>query len=108
MKKIIQLSDLHIGEEEEDTFSIDVRANFLKALGNIRALDPDRLVLTGDLCFRDGDPAIYQWIKSHIDGLPFPVDLISGNHDDTVLLGRRSNDRDSTEGIQKNIRSSSS
>lgn len=84
--RIVQITDLHIGQEGEDTFGVDVRKNFLKIIDAVTKLQPDHLVVSGDLCYRVGELAIYQWIKNHLDGLNLPYDLISGNHDDPVLM----------------------
>ena len=86
--KIIQLTDLHIGKEGEGGFGVDVRKNFLDILKTVRALAPDLIVLTGDLCFDTGDPHIYQWIKSHLDFIKIPYTAISGNHDQSSMLAK--------------------
>ncbi|MCI5083174.1 MAG: metallophosphoesterase [Saprospiraceae bacterium] len=84
--KIVQITDLHVGREGEETFGVDVRANFLKIKQAILKEKPDHLVLSGDLCFDKGDKVIYQWIKEHLDEINIPYDVISGNHDDPVML----------------------
>lgn len=86
--KIIQITDLHIGKEGEATRGIDVRQNFLDILEGIKTLKADHLVLTGDLCFQNGDSEIYSWIKNLVDDLNIPYDVISGNHDDSQLLAK--------------------
>ncbi len=84
--RMIQITDPHLGEAGEDTLGIDVRANFLNALEAARALYPDQIVLTGDLCFRHGNQNVYRWVKQQMDELEIPYELISGNHDDPALL----------------------
>lgn len=84
--RIIQLTDLHVGEEGELGFGVDVRANFLKILQATRQLKPDRIVVTGDLCMNSGVASIYQWMKGQLDGLGIPYDVISGNHDDPMMM----------------------
>lgn len=87
--RIIQITDLHINREREMTnFGIDVRSNFLQVIRKTADLAPDHLVLSGDLCYRDGDPEIYTWIRDHLDALEIPYDLISGNHDDPRLMAK--------------------
>ncbi len=86
--KIVQITDLHIGLEGEDTLGIDVKANLERLLGKVRQLGPDLLVVSGDLCFRDPHLDIYQWVKPRLDALGIPYELISGNHDDPVQLAR--------------------
>lgn len=84
--RIIQITDLHIGKEGEDTFGVDVRGNFLKVLLEVNMHRPDFLVISGDLCFDTGQVEIYHWIRSVLDRLPIPTYVIPGNHDDSELL----------------------
>ena len=84
--KIIQITDLHVGQAGEETFDVDVRGNFQRALSATRKLAPDHLVISGDLCFRDGERDIYQWIKGELERSALPYDIIPGNHDDPRLL----------------------
>jgi len=84
--RIIQLTDLHIGREGQDTFGVDVRKNLNDLLRAVYQLKPAHLVISGDLCYDVGDVAIYQWIKKRLDLLDIPYSLISGNHDDTTLM----------------------
>lgn len=86
--RIIQLTDLHIGRPDEATFEVDVRANLHKACRKIKALSPDYVVVSGDLCFQDPDPSIYTWVKQQLDALDITYDLLSGNHDEPVMLAR--------------------
>ena len=84
--RIAQITDFHIGKEGEDTHGVDVRANFLKILEAACAVNPDELMLSGDLCFDVGKAEIYDWIRPHLERLGLPYRLISGNHDDPQLL----------------------
>ena len=84
--RIVQITDLHVGREGEDTFGVDVRANFLKVLNAVRQKQPHYLVLSGDLCYRDGDTEIYEWIYEQMERLGIPYDIISGNHDDPIMM----------------------
>ncbi|MCB0652715.1 MAG: metallophosphoesterase [Saprospiraceae bacterium] len=84
--KIIQLTDLHLGKEGEDTNGIDVRDNFLRALELVEECQPDCLVITGDLCYKAPEKEIYEWAKSHLDKLSVPFELIAGNHDEPVMM----------------------
>lgn len=95
--KIIQLTDLHLGREGEDTNGIDVRSNFLKGLDLIKEITPDCLVISGDLCYRAPEREIYEWAKGHLDQLPFPYQLISGNHDDPAMMA-------DVFGLEENLR----
>lgn len=84
--KIIQITDLHVGNENEFTHGVDVRQNFLDILKVVRHVAPDLLVLSGDLCFDSADPQVYQWLKSHLDYVDIPYAIIGGNHDDSMVL----------------------
>ncbi len=86
--RIVQITDIHIGAEDEDTRDIDVRGNFPAILEMAEHLHPDYLVLTGDLCFSTGNAEAYYWIKVQMDQLALPFDIIPGNHDDTALMAR--------------------
>lgn len=83
---LIQITDLHIGQADELPFEVDVRDNFLKILAAIRVKPCDLLVISGDLCFEDGDRQIYDWIKIQLAQLSCPWVIIPGNHDNTELL----------------------
>ena len=41
--RIVQITDLHVGQPGEDTQGVDVRANFLKIKAAIEELQPDHL-----------------------------------------------------------------
>ena len=86
--KIIQITDLHIDVEGESPFDIDVRKNFLKIINKIKRLEPDHLVISGDLCYRDGDENIYDWIKQVVDSTDISYSVIAGNHDDSALMAK--------------------
>lgn len=86
MTKIIQITDLHLDVAGEKPFDIDVRANFMKLLDAALKLKPDHLVLTGDLCYRDADETIYQWLYEQMQQQPIPYDIIAGNHDESVMM----------------------
>ncbi|WP_170110597.1 metallophosphoesterase [Flavilitoribacter nigricans] len=86
--RIVQITDLHVGLADEATFDVDVRANFLGICQKTRALAPDYIVVSGDLCFEQADPEIYRWIKQHLDSLEITYDLLSGNHDNPRTLAK--------------------
>ena len=84
--RIIQLTDLHVGEAGELGYGVDVRANFLKILDAARQLNPDRIVVTGDLCMHTGSAPVYEWMKAQLDDTGIGYEVISGNHDTPTLL----------------------
>lgn len=83
---IAQITDLHIGTQNENTLSVDVRHNFLMILGELKKLEPDYIIITGDLCFDTGKIEIYKWIKAKLDKLEIQYILIPGNHDDRAMM----------------------
>ncbi|MEO1514048.1 MAG: metallophosphoesterase [Bacteroidota bacterium] len=86
--RIIQITDLHIDLAGAMPFEIDVRDNFKRVLDEVLLLRPDHLVITGDLCYRDGDAKIYEWIYDQMDQQPVPYDVLAGNHDDSSTMAR--------------------
>lgn len=86
--RIIQLTDLHIGREGQESNGVDVRANFLRLMERLPSLQGDELMISGDLCLQDVDPKVYRWILEHLQKQELPVRVISGNHDDPILLAK--------------------
>lgn len=86
MTKIVQITDLHIGQEGEATMGVDVRKNFKDLLSATRKLGPDLVVITGDLCFDVGSERVYKWVRSHLELLSLDYVVIAGNHDVPGLL----------------------
>lgn len=84
--RIIQLTDLHVGQPDADSYGVDVRGNFLNVLSKALHLWPDLLIITGDLCLDRGDAEIYHWVKTELDRSNVPYLVIGGNHDDAPLL----------------------
>ena len=84
--QIAIFSDPHTTEEGLHPFEIDVRQNFLDIVSQIQAANPDFLIITGDLCFKEGSEAVYRWQKQILDQTGIPYFLIPGNHDNTELM----------------------
>lgn len=84
--KLIQLTDLHIGKEGENTYGVDVRQNLADLLNAIRKLEPDHLIISGDLCYNEGEAEIYKWIKDRVELIGVPFDVIPGNHDNAIVM----------------------
>jgi len=84
--RIAQITDLHIGDENEYPFGIDLRTNLRRVLEDIEKMDVDLLVLTGDLCLDEPHMEHYHWIKSQLKNLDIPYEVIGGNHDDISLM----------------------
>ena len=86
--KIGQLSDIHIGENEELVQGIDVRANFEHALNSESMSGLDLLVLSGDLANEEAEPGGYRFVADRIAKLDVPVCIIPGNHDHVEVMQR--------------------
>ena len=84
--KIGQITDIHIGEDENLVQGIDVRKNFLTALNSESMKDLDLLVLSGDLANENAEPGAYRFIAEQIKGLKCPVCIIPGNHDSLDVM----------------------
>lgn len=84
--KLIQITDLHVANEGEHTYGVDVRQNFLDILKAVKSFDPQQLIISGDLAFDTGNEQVYRWMKSHLDELGIPYAIIAGNHDDSAIL----------------------
>lgn len=79
--RIIQLTDLHIGDENHLQFGVNPRSQFLSALKAAVDLKPDLLILTGDLSLDKPDQAVNTWVKQQLDSQATPYRVIAGNHD---------------------------
>ncbi len=77
-----------MGTAGEQPFGVDVRSNLLRLCSHISKLQPDHLVITGDLCLEDGNADVYRWFREHIEALAIPYEVLSGNHDNPCLLAR--------------------
>ncbi|NBC83019.1 MAG: hypothetical protein GVY19_06510 [Bacteroidetes bacterium] len=86
--KLIQITDLHIGAENEKPFDIDVRANFIRLLEALSEEKFEHLVVSGDLCYNKPDVSIYYWVKKQLDRLTSSYSIISGNHDDNYMINK--------------------
>jgi predicted MPP superfamily phosphohydrolase len=101
--RIAQISDLHLRHHLPGTASIAARLSRLMpeylptALNQIRALEPDLLVVSGDLLDYPmdelDDPTTQeqgrqdlQLIAGLLADLPFPIALVHGNHDHPALI----------------------
>lgn len=84
--KIIQITDLHIDEENGFPYDIDVRKNFLRILNAVKKQKPDHLVVSGDLCYRDPRVDIKKWIREVLNYSGLEYSVIAGNHDDSTMM----------------------
>ncbi len=85
---IAHITDLHIAEEGEYPYEVDVRSRFLRVLEDLTPHEPELLVLGGDLCYREGSSSVYLWIREQLEMQGSPYLLLPGNHDDTALMAQ--------------------
>ncbi|MGZ2257196.1 metallophosphoesterase [Roseobacter sp. A03A-229] len=81
--KLLHFTDIHQTSPGDTIGGRDPNANFAKALDHALALhaDAEALFITGDLSDW-GDAADYIRLRDQLDGVPMPVHLLIGNHDD--------------------------
>ena len=79
--RIAQLTDMHIGETDEDVYGSPVRMQFLSALNKLKKQNLDALILSGDLAANAGEYNSYVWIKEQLKELTCPIYICLGNHD---------------------------
>lgn len=82
MRKILVFTDIHIVPEGRKIIGLDPADRLSQGLEHAAAMHPDadRLIITGDLTHY-GTPEEYARLKPLLDGLPWPVTLMLGNHD---------------------------
>ncbi len=87
--KIIQFTDIHLTSDNSKAYEVDVWNNLDRALKLGLEWHPNLLVFSGDIAFKEGDPAIYRKFSRYLhDTIPEEtrVAVLSGNHDDPALL----------------------
>jgi 3',5'-cyclic AMP phosphodiesterase CpdA len=77
MKKIAQISDLHIDDFLAKKEKIDTRKNFEETLRLAHSRGVSEVILSGDL----GVPEAYEWIFETIRSYGFDFQVVFGNHD---------------------------
>jgi len=75
-------TDIHVGSPRSFRFAPAWNENWETARRQIVGIDPDFLVLGGDIT-RDGSLHRYELeaVKADLDGLPFPCHVVAGNMD---------------------------
>ncbi len=84
--RIIQITDLHIGREGEETRDVDVRSNLKRMLAVIPEFQPDLLVITGDICYKEPQEEAFIWLEAELSELKVAALIIPGNHDETYMI----------------------
>lgn len=79
---IAQITDIHLGFEPDSPGEFN-RQRLDRTLATLTSMDPcpDLLLATGDLIDR-GDRDSYERLREAFAGLPFPVHMALGNHDE--------------------------
>jgi Icc protein len=85
-KRIIQISDLHLTPDFSHAYEVDVWQNTKDLLKHLKDLEFDLLVISGDICFRDGSREVYSNFNTLLDEIAQPKRIMAGNHDDRSLL----------------------
>jgi len=85
---IAQISDIHIPKNGDKPFEVDIRENFKKQIEGLKNEAFDILVVSGDLCHKEGSTSIYKWVKKQLDSLSKPYYIIPGNHDNPGNLAK--------------------
>jgi Icc protein len=87
--RIVQLTDLHIPPAGARTeIGMDTRRNFSEILPRAVALQPDLLVLSGDLCYMSADRPTYHWVREQLEATGLPYAVIAGNHDASAMMAQ--------------------
>ncbi|HEX5079910.1 MAG TPA: phosphodiesterase [Geminicoccaceae bacterium] len=86
---IAQLSDPHFALPDMRLFGrLDTAACLQRAITHLNTLDPDAVLITGDLT-HDGDEEVYAAFAEIVGRLRAPWFVLSGNHDDRELIRAR-------------------
>ena len=84
--RLVQMTDLHLMASAEARFKgVDSRLNFLKGLALAQTLQPDWLILTGDLA-QEEVTETYQWLAAQLHASGLRWQWLPGNHDDPLLM----------------------
>jgi 3',5'-cyclic AMP phosphodiesterase CpdA len=98
--KFVVLSDLHLGPPGHPVNGLDTGARTAQALETIRRDHADAafVLLAGDLADQ-GEVAAYRHLRDLLTGMPMPVHITLGNHDDrAAFLSVFGPDRDDPQG----------
>lgn len=84
--RVVQLTDLHLlADPCADYRGKNTRANFLAVLKLAKRLQPDLLLLTGDLA-EDEQHTTYQWLQQQLKNSGLNWQWLPGNHDNPALM----------------------
>lgn len=84
---IAHITDLHIDDSLQPVQDVDVCANFLRVLQDVKAdKSIKKIVLGGDLCYNTTGKVALEWIKAQLEESKIPYRVIPGNHDDSLMM----------------------
>lgn len=74
--RVVHLSDIHIGKHVAD-----VETHLRQVIGEVNALRPDLVVITGDIVNQGLDASLLPRARALLTSLEAPVAIVLGNHD---------------------------
>lgn len=84
--RVIQLSDTHLfADSEQLLLGMPTAQSLVSVLGAVRQLQPDLLLLTGDLS-QDETAQSYERLRDLVTPLGIPAHWLAGNHDQPMLM----------------------
>lgn len=84
--RLVQLTDLHLLADPQANYrGVNTRTHFLTALKEAKRLNPDLLMLTGDLA-EDEQWATYQWLYQQLKKSGLTWQWLPGNHDQPARM----------------------
>ena len=84
--RLVQMTDLHLLADPQALYrGKATRTSFLEALTLACRLNPDLLLLTGDLA-EDEQLATYQWLYQQLEASGLTWQWLPGNHDQPALM----------------------
>ena len=86
--RIIQLTDIHIGMPGQDTRDVDTRRNLAAILDVIQQANPDEIVLSGDVCFKEPREEVCDWVRDQFTSRDLRPYVITGNHDESSMIAK--------------------
>lgn len=84
--RLAQLSDLHLGVASAKSFHKDPYQQFTLALDAVLNLQPDGIIVTGDISLDTPDDAANEYLKASLDKTGLPYAVLAGNHDNSQQI----------------------
>jgi len=86
--RILNITDLHIIPKiGGDIYGVDSFASLQRVLAHGIAMDPDLIIVTGDLV-EHGDSASYLRLRQLLRSTSLPIFVLPGNHDSPDLIAK--------------------